>query len=324
MKNIALIYFEEKEIKGKFLFNIIQKLKLLFSFKVKPASIDKVLFESNLTMYMIKLPYTLKALNKAGKFTRNRINRCLSQLCTDNSIDTCIFPGSLTCSLDIGIKSNRLIEKFVFKVLAADIVRYISASQDLSIRDMDIAIIQGDNGVLPYMVIKELSPDVKFITLVTNNRDQVESNIEEVCYETGLSVRITKDAESVLNNSDIVINYGNLKSYHILKNIDSNAIIINYGQLREDKFKSDNEIICGIDIGLADRYKESVKEDVLSFYSISELAHIVLASKSEITMDISEEFTDYNYGDKIVKVFSEDGFYIKGIHKDRIFSKNNI
>ncbi len=323
MKNIALIYFEGNEVKRIRLFNILRKLKKLFAFKIKPLSINKVLFGSNLTIHMVKLPYTLRELNEAGKLTRNKINRCLSQICTDNSIDKCILPTDLTCSLDTGVKSSGLTEQFVFKALAADITRYICARQGFSMRDMDVAIIQGDDALLPYMIIKQLSPDVKFITLVTNNRDLIEKKIEEVCYETGLSVRITKDATSVLNNSDVVINYGNLKSFRIIKKIDSNAIIINYGELKEDKFTSNNEVISGIDIGLEDRYTESIEEDILSFYSISEIAGIVLVNKCEMMVDIKDESTDYSDVDKIVKVFSQDGFYIKGIHNDRIFSKNN-
>ncbi len=325
MKNIALVYFLGNEVKRSkriSLISIFRKLKKLFAFKINPLSVKKVAIDESLTIHMVKLPYTFKELEKAGRLTKNKVNRCLSRICTEYSIDKCIIPADLTSSLEKGVKSG-LTGNLAFKALAADITRYICAQKGFSMRDVDVAIIQGDNAMLPYMVIKQLSPDVKFITLVTNNRDLIEKKIEEVCYETGLSVRITKDAASVLNNSDVVINYGNLRSYRIIKKIDSNAIIINYGELKEDKFASDNEVISGMDIGLGDRYTVSIEDDVLSFYSNSEIAEIILVNKAGIMFDSAGELAENSDLDKFVKVFNEEGFYVKGIYNDRIFSKNN-
>ncbi|OQA15117.1 MAG: hypothetical protein BWY64_02995 [bacterium ADurb.Bin363] len=325
MKNVALVYFLGNEVKWSkriSLMSIFRKLKKLFAFKVNPLSVNKVAIDESLTIHMVKLPYTLKELEKAGRCTKNKVNRCLSRICTEISIDKCFVPADLTSTLEKGVKSG-LTGNLAFKVLAADITRYICAQKGFSLRDVDVAIIQGDNAMLPYMVIKQLSPNVKFITLVTDNRDLIEKKIEEVCYETGLSVRITKDAASVLNNSDVVINYGNLRSFRIINKIDSKAIIINYGELKEDKFASDNEVIFGMDIGLGDRYTVSIEDDLLSFYSNSEIAEIILVNKAGIMFDSAGELAENSDLDKFIKMFYEKGFYVKGIYNDRILSKNN-
>ena len=313
MKNLALIYFtvsEEKKLKRVSLISILRRLKKLFSIKINPVAINKLEVDASLAIHTVKLPYTLNELKKAGKFTRNKINKCLLEICKENSIDKCIIPRDLPFLLDSCEKSD-FTGKIVYSVMAVSILEHILSNKGLDIRDVDIAIIQGDNEVLPCIFIKLLSPIVKFITLVIKDKEFTEKNIEEVCDETGLSVRITKDVTSILNSSDIVINYADLKSYGIKKKVASNAIIINYGELDENELGLGNEVINGIDIGLGNKYIDYFEDSIFKSYSFSEIAEIVLINKTNFTINNVGDLTDDKIIDKLIKYFKEEGFYIK-------------
>lgn len=314
MKNLALIFFtvyEEKKLKRISLISIFRKLKKLFAFKINPVNIKKLEVDSSLAIHSVKLPYTIDEMKKAGRFTRNKINKCLLKVCKENSIDKCIIPHDLPFLLDSCEKSD-FTGKIVYTVMAVNILEHILKLKKLDIRDVDIAIIQGDNEVLPCIFIKLLSPIVKFITLVTMEKELIEKNFEEVCDETGLSVRITNDAASVLNSSDIVINYADLKSYSLKKKVASNAIIINYGELDENQLGLENEVINRIDIGLGSKYIDCFEDSLFKSYSFSEIAEIVLINKTNFTINNAGDLTDYMIIDKLIKHFKEEGFYIKG------------
>lgn len=313
MKNIALIYFtvyEEKNHKRVFFISIFRKLKKLFAIRKKPISINKLEVDSNYTVHTVKLSYTLNELEKAGRFTRRKISKHIIKMCKENSIDKCIIPNDLPFPLDFCEKSH-FTGKIIYTVMAVDIIEHILKLKEFDIRDVDIAIIQGDNEVLPCILIKLLSPVVKFITLVTKEKELVEKNIEEVCDETGLSVRITNDAAGVLVSSDIVINYGDLKNYGIKKKVVSNAIIINYGELDENRLGHGNDVINRIDIGLGDKYRDCFEDSVFKSYCSSEIAEIVLINKTNFTINNLEDLTDYKIIDKLIKYIKEEGFYIK-------------
>lgn len=313
MKNIALIYFtvyEEKNHKRVSLISILRKLKKIFAIRINPVSLKKLEVDSSLTIHAVKLPYTLNELKKSGRFTRNKISKCLIKICKEDSIDKCIVPHDLPFPLDICEKSH-FTGKIVYTVMAMNILEHILKLKELDIRGVDIAIIQGDNKVLPCVIIKLLSPIVKFITLVTKEKELVEKNIEEVCDETGLSVRITNDVESVMVSSDIVINYADLKSFGIKKKVVSNAIIINYGELDEDRLRHRNDVINRVDIGLGDKYTDYFEDNVFKSYSSSEIAEIVLINKINITINNLGDLTDYKIIDKLIKYIKEEGFYIK-------------
>ncbi|WP_010680920.1 hypothetical protein [Acetivibrio cellulolyticus] len=324
MKNIALIFFEgneDKQLKRISIISVFRKLKKLFAFKIIPVSVKKLEAGSDLAIYAVKLPYALNDVKNAGRFTRNKINKCILKFCTENTIDKCIIPAELDCFIDRCEKSC-FTGRIIYTALAINVLEYICAQKHSDIRKVDIAIIQGDKGALPYIFIKRLSPIVKFVTLVTNDRELMEKEIEEVCDETGLSVRITNDVESVLKSSDVVINFGNLKSYGIKNRFDSNAIVINYGEFEEQLLGAGNTIITGIDVGFGDKYANNFEDDIFNFYSHIEVAEIVLVNKSNLGITDAEDLAEYSVMDNFIKHFKEEGFYIKACSQTQNILKN--
>ncbi len=335
MKNIALIYFigdsdkganegrnnilfhgDIRNVLGKiifffkriFLLSFFRKLKR--AFKGSPVIEKKIEADNNLVIYSIKLPFKLRELNKSSKIVRNKAEKLIFKICIEKSIDRCLIPADLNVSLKNCEKSS-FTGDILYKVLVEQILKDICEKQGSSIREVDIAVIQGEDDVLPYIVIKLLSPIVKFITLVTNHREMMEKKLEQVCDETGLSVRITNDVASVLENCDLVINYGNIKS-SIKKTVNSNAIVINYGEFEDTLLGNRNTIIKGIDIGLGKKYLEGFEKDIYNFYSPTEIAEIILTSKLHKSINNLYDLVDYISVDSFKNNFVEEGFFVRG------------
>ena len=163
MKNLALIYFignEFKQIKRLWLIGIFSKLKRLLTLKISPINIDTLDVDSSFTIYAVKIPYTLDDLNKAGKYTRNKINKCILKVCTENSINKCIIPADLTLSLDKCEKSS-FTGEILYTAMATNILETLCTQKGMSVRKADIAVIHEDKGALSYILVKLLSPIVK-------------------------------------------------------------------------------------------------------------------------------------------------------------------
>ena len=332
MKNIALIYFTGDSDKGanevrnnilfrgdiranfgniiRLLFGIFQKLKR--AFKGSSSVIEKKIeIDSNLGVYIIKLPIKLSKLNKSRKFVRNKAEKLICKICMEKSIDRCIVPTHLKVVLK-NCKKSSFTGNITYNVLGELILKDICEKKGYNIREIDIAVIQGEDDVLPYIVIKLLSPIVKFITLVTNYREKMNNKLEELCDDTGLSVRITNDVESVLENCDLVINYGNVKSSNMNNKIKSKAIVINYGEFEDTLLEDKNTVINGIDIDLGKKYLDGFEKDIYKFYSPIEIAEIILTSKFHKCINSLYDLADYIVVDSFKNNFLEEGFLIQG------------
>jgi len=324
MKKIALLYFMGDSnktcennssgiisiiFKWIFLPSLLGKLRKLI--KIKLVIGKEIQVDSSFVIQGIKLPYTLEEFNKLGRAKRNRLEKIISKICSENSITKCIKPASCSCSLK-SCEKSKFDGKIVYTALAEYILNDLCEKKAFSIRDIDIAVIQGEDDLLPYLIIKLLSPVVKFITLVTGQKEVMERKIEEICDETGLSVRITDNLKDVLKNSDLIINYGNIKISGIKNSIDLNSIIINYGELEDLVPEIKKIVICGIDIGLTDKYLQAFEKEIFKFYSSTEIAEIVLTNKTDEKIDNLHNFLDFKAIEKIKEYFREEGFYVKG------------
>lgn len=326
MKNLALVYFvSDKDkyprdsgnvsagifsifLKRIYLLSVLRKLKRFF--RIRLVLDKRIEVDSNFAIQGVKLPYTLSELNKLGKMKRNSLDKAILKICTENSVDKCIIPAEVDCSLRSCVKSG-FTGKIVYTVLAEKILRDICTKKRISISEVDIVVIQGEDDVLPYTIIKLLSPSVKFITLITSNKEMMEKKVEQVCDETGLSVRVTNDEESALRSCDFVINYGDIKSRSIKNIVNSNAVVINYGKLEETLTELKDRVVNGVEIGLGNKYFQGLKKEIFRFYNPIELAEILLVNKSDIAINNLCDLADYIIIEKFKSNFEEDGFFVK-------------
>lgn len=295
--------------KMPFLSRIFSKLKRIF--KIRLVVDQKIEVNNNLLIQGLRLPYTLRELNRLGKVAKGRLDKAILKVCAEHSITRCIIPADSNCFLKNCVKSG-FEGKIIYTALVEYILTDLCMKQGLSVREVDIAVVQGEDELMPYFAIKLLSPVVKFITLVTNQKELMESKIEQVCDETGLSVRITDNLEGVLESCDFIINYGSLNRNGIKNNINSNAIVINYGELDDTLLELKKPVVGGIDIGLGNKYLQGFRKEIFKFYSSTEIAEIVLTNKTDKSINNFNGLVDYMTVDYLKKHFFEEKFYIRG------------
>jgi len=96
--------------------------------------------------------------------------------------------------------------RFLYKALLVNILKLISEKKGKDIRELDVAIIHGNDYTFLHSYIKILSSILKFLTIITHEKESIENMTDNIFEETGLAVRVTdnlaggmKDAEAVIN-----------------------------------------------------------------------------------------------------------------------------
>lgn len=313
MNNIGLVVFceEKEEKKANILESFLIKIKRLIETKLPESSIKKMDLYESLNMFLVRLPYALSELKDSGNFKISRLQKILLKACDDHSIEKCILPESVPDSINI----NRCIKnpfsgKFIYTSLLVNILKVISDKKGVGIRHLSVTILQGSNYSLLYCYIKLLSPLAKFLTIITHEKELIQKRIEDIFDETGLSVRVTSDIASGLDDADVVINLTDLSELNLQKNIKCSAWVINYGNIGTDKIKFEGIVINGISIGLPKRIERIIEKDTYKFFSKTELSEIIILNKLNIGTNIIGNNADYTNMERISTQFGENGFTI--------------
>ncbi|MFZ5989861.1 MAG: hypothetical protein ACOYWZ_22420 [Bacillota bacterium] len=321
MRNIGLVLFTKEREKHKlnFVRSCLIKIKkafekifsIIFKKSLHESSIRKIEIDANLNIFLMRLPYSLDELIVSRGLKLKGIQKTILRACMENGIEKCILPASIpkTINMNYCIK-NPFSGNFIYTALIVYILELISDKKGISIRDLDVAIIHGRNYSILHSYIEFLSPVAKFITIITNEKKSIQDRIEEIFDETGLSVRVTNDIASGMDNADVVINLGDINDFIVDKEIKSDALIINYGNLKGDKFIFNNFVINGINVCLDKRFEGIIDTDVYDYYSKIELAEIILSKKLNIDANIIDNNSDYSIMQKLSKQFVEDGYRI--------------
>jgi hypothetical protein len=320
MKNVGLLIFcdnDKRERKNIFalLEGIIKlfcmKIKRLFSTVLPENSIKKITVDHDLSLYFIRLPYSLDELKKLRRFTIRRIQKTVLKVCRDNSIHKTIYPQSTPDEVINGKSiKNPFSGNFIYASLLVNILRLLSIDKGMDIREFNMAILDTDNHNLLYYFIRQLSPLAKFLTIITKEKESIQREIEDVFDETGLAVRVTDDIVSGLDDIDLFINIGNLGEFVPRKKFICNAVVINYEDMKSDQIEFTGGVVNGINVGLPAKIGELIDEEFLNYFSRSEIAEIVFVNKINIGTNVFKDFADYNTMKGISEQFEKEGYTI--------------
>ena len=317
MTNLGLIIFsDEKEDnkKLKILKRVYLKIKRFFSGTFISIPIKKVEVNTELNIYFIKIKYTLKEISEFKKFKINRLKKNIYKYSMENSIDKCILPTLAPTSLEFNVCiKNPFSGHFIYTALLVNILEIIADKKGVGVKEFEIGIIQGDNNKLLYSCIKLLSPLVKFITIITNKKKYVQEEIDEIYDETGLSIRLTEDIESGLDDVDVIINLGDFNIFKKDKKIKSNAIVINYGVARPEENILDNIVINSISIKFDNLIESMLDQNTISSFTRLELASIIFCHRRGFCANVNENNVDNRTINSIYSQFLKSGCKITGL-----------
>ncbi|TYQ15085.1 UNVERIFIED_CONTAM: hypothetical protein Cloal_1492 [Acetivibrio alkalicellulosi] len=316
MSNLGLILFEEKKHNSN-INNIFKrfyyKIKSLFDKDIYLSQVEKIEVDERVNIFFIKLKSSLDQINEFRQYKIKKIKKNINKVLKEYSIENCILPEEVNedFMLDCCIK-NPFSGHFIYTALITDILKIIAYKKGISVKELDIAIIKGNESSLFYSYIELLSPIVKFITIIDNDRQCCYNKIEEIYDDTGLSVRITDDIKSGVDGVDVVINMANMDNLYKSTRIKSNAIVINYGTINENDSFLSNTIINGISISLDKDFENIMNGYVGSSYSRNELAELIVCAKNNINANVINNNADKKIIQYISNEFKKCGYRING------------
>lgn len=317
MGGIGLLYFSEEnenDAINNWIKRILYKLKRFFSTKLSEKSIMKISAGEGLDVFFIKLPYTLNEIKNSKHIAQRKIQSILSKACKENSIEKCILPRCTPANLSLKeCILNPFSGDFIYKALIINVLEQISQKKKVNIRDFDLAIIHGSNHDMLNYIIEILSPLVKYVTIITKEKEVAEKKTEKILDDTGLAVRITEDFNSGAVDADLLINLedacnlpSEIRTVHV-------PVVVNFGKGVPEGFFIGSIVINGIKAVLDNKIRSILKDEVYEYYSSTELAEIFIMHKLKLELNIFTNNTDYSIMAKLSKKFVQDGYSIEDV-----------
>lgn len=186
--------------------------------------IEAVVLSDDITANKVKMPCSLSRFLE-GNAECSRIFRGIPE---DGRWGIPFVPQQIPDEkLPAGISKND--GKQLFKAMMVSVLRNIFDERGIKICDLDITIIHGTDRRALNNCINMLSPLVRYLTVTGQDMNAIESDIDEIYTETGLSVGLSSDPRRAVKNADVVINLGNLDDVFRSGRINTGAVILNYG-----------------------------------------------------------------------------------------------
>ncbi|NLD50591.1 MAG: hypothetical protein GX660_25905 [Clostridiaceae bacterium] len=317
MNCIGLVVFsEENEINKKYsaIKRILFKLKRFFNRKLDGKAITKICTDEGLEVCFIKLPYVLNEIKNVKHITQKKIQSIISKACMDNSIEKCMLPRCTPPNLNL-IKCiiNPFSGDFIYKALIINILEQVSQKRKVNIRDFNLAIINGSNHDMLNFFIEILSPLVKYVTIITREKEVVEEKMEEILDETGLAVRITSDLKNGADEADLLINLEDTCNLPAEIRMGRCAVVVNFGKETSKEYFDGCVVINGVNAVLNHKFKSILNGGIYEYYSSTELSEIIIIHELKLEVNIFNKFTDYTTMAKISKQFRQNGYSIADI-----------
>jgi hypothetical protein len=313
MSDFALFTCKKEEPEQEKPKSIFQYFYKFFARKIKEPDLEDFINEiallENVNACILKIPYTI---DKIGVKT-SRIAQFGEMLKSKYSNITCITPKKFSGIIPFeGCISNVFTGKVLFKSLLIQIIDEIYTKKNIEISALDITIIHGESYQELYAVLYQLAPYVKFITIITEDRERVEEDVDKIYYDTGLSVRVTNEYRSGMKSADLIINFADDKEFVFNTRINPRALIINYGSINFNKLLSGNIIINGIEVGMPSTIYSKFDKEIFEYYNRVELAEIILSHKTFLSGKLIEGLFDFDLSCTLSEEFKKTGFHITG------------
>ena len=201
--------------------------------------------------------------------------------------------------------SNQFTGRLLFKALISNILDEIYSKRGFRIKDLDMAIVQGKSTEELFLYIRLLASSIKYLTILSEDNESIEKQVEDFYEETGLSMRVTHDCRSGFKGVNFILNLGDLLPS---MKLSSQAVVLNYGDSSCNRAFGENIIINGIEVKLPSEMAAKLGKNVLDYYTQLELAEMMLYKK----VDIHIEDVSIDTAEKISKEFTKRAFSISG------------
>lgn len=286
MPELAFVVFEEKRHKGGLslvassglfktyigaaLFHILNK-------KIFRSGINVIEIEAGTEIVLIKLPFTLSMLSA---FNKQYFERHILRVYSAMGCRKCFAPAAARrlgwlerYSEDT---NNRSV---IFKAFLLPILDEIYLKSGLRLDNLDIAFVGGENADELLTMVKQLEPYVKYINVVSSEKGPLESELSNICTDSGISIFVSSDFKSILRNADIIINLGKTEAISKYR-IRSRSLVINFFNGSSSILNGEFTVIMGVEYTFTDSWYDVFGEDIKRSFSRAELANIWMVFKA--------------------------------------------
>ena len=288
MPKLAFVVFEEEKGKaihchvpgygllkthfGTCLFHLMKRHK--FRDGILEFEIDA---QTDTVILLIKLPFPASWLSL---YNRQYIKRYIVKACTGRKCCKCYMPAAFGSSEDFGTYAERKnIRTVVFKALLVPVLAEIYTKRGLRLDSLDMVLVSGEDTSELIEMVRQLEPFVRYMSIVSSDKEAVERELADICMESGVSVIIGDNCKSMLRNADLVINLGEIAAISKLR-IRPEAVVIHFSSLSGTAAKGEYTFISGVEYTFPAVWYKVFGEDINKNYSKSELTEILMAFKA--------------------------------------------
>ncbi len=243
-------------------------------------------------VWIIKLPFTaetLSGLNIEYIFAQ------LEGLCAEKGIRDFLIPGIVRSKIAGGfhIDPDKFIYhrpsgKILLKSLLVSVLEEIYPRTGKRIEQLDIVIVAGADTEEAFTAIRQLEPQIGFITIVAAEKGDIESRFSELFSDTGLAFSVSSEYRNQLKLADLVINLGNPPDISRCR-MAKKSLLINLYDSIESSLPGENTVLNDIAMEIGGAAVKELLFELRGYYSKAELNEIILAEKFEL--DAYEKFT---------------------------------
>lgn len=142
----------------------------------------------------------------------------------------------------------KIREDIFLTALCMDIIKKTCKAKGLEMKTAYIGIVEKTLTQQSLFVIEQLSPHIRYITVVTDDAKIVQQQLDDIYEEVGLAVRVSNNASVSLKAADIIIVLDDIVSFLQNTQINKDTILFNLSEKSNILYPCRNIIIDGIEV----------------------------------------------------------------------------
>jgi len=329
MSDFALVIYPEQKQEelpegkfGKYFEGLMEIMHSMLKISEPEEEFEAVELYDNLKAYLIELPFN--PVDTGKSCNSSKIGRFISKACAKVNMANCILPRGIPeiCGFDGGIR-NSFTGRYLYKALLISILDEIYTKRGTKISELDIAIVEGESGDELFSIITSLTPLVKYLTVLVNDNEAVEREINRIYTDTGLSVMMTGNLKSGCKNADLIINLGGIRE--AISGIKPKAVVLNYDNSGACNILGEYVLINGIEVSLPEETLARIGGLACKHFSKLELAEIILSHRVNMEDKIIANCMDFESMSGLSREFKKTGCRVTGFKgRHNIFKAEDI
>ena len=147
---------------------------------------------------------------------------------------------------------------------------------------------------------------MKYINIASADKMKVETQISDICADSGLSVFVSSDFRGILRNADLIINLAEGNEFSKYK-IKSGSLMINLSNSDNKTMQGEYSVINGLKYSFQDNQYSEFGNEILRGFSKSELSELLMGFKAGLVKEAGNDYGINNdeYFDEIKETILE-------------------